>query len=234
MTGGGSLLVSIPGAQLAPLALPGAIFAWRHLRDAPLDPDLRLALRLVMHTTAGARVRVRFLARPEIYTHGAARAWLDERLGDTREHLILTDGDTLRCLPGLRNHMFFYARGQAKREAALRRLVGLAPELFAGLASQVNGSLSFRLGARWISPPLQALRFAATPELEAAATAPFLCHPGHPDRCAEHAADEAAERAPDAAGPLHFVPLTAGALADASFAAWLARQVQAAASGGAG
>ncbi|WP_372624518.1 hypothetical protein [Falsiroseomonas sp.] len=232
---GNSLLVSIPGAALGALQLPGSLFAWRDLRDAPLRPELRLALLLVMHATAAARIRVRFLARPEMFTHGPARAWLDARLGDTQDHLILSDGETLRALPGLRNHLFFHARGLPVQEAALCRLLKLAPELFAGLAGQVNGALSFRLGARWIRPPLTTLRFTATPEIEPPLVAPFLCHAGDPLRAAAFCAEAAAE--PQDAPPLdaapHYIPLSGSALADRPFLDDLARQLQRAALGAA-
>ena len=213
---GSSLLVSIPGSQIAPLALPGSVFAWRHLRDALLTPDLRLALLLVMQAAAARRTKVRFVARPEIFTHGRARAWLDERLGDVEDHLALTDGETLRILPGLRNHMFFYARGMPVPEAALRRLLAVAPEAFAGLASQINGTVAVRLDGRWTRPPAHGLGFAVTPSPEPARLAPFLSHPGNPDKaaalCAEAAADLAEAPAPD--GPVHYIPLSGSALGD--------------------
>ena len=214
-----SLLVSIPGGQLGALPLPGSLFAWRHLRDAPMRPELRLALALVTEAAAAARAQLRFVARPEIFTHGRARAWLDERLGGIRDHLILTDGETLRTLPGLDNHMFFYARGLPEQEAALARLLRLAPELFAGLAGQVNGNLSFRLGARWIRPKLHVLRFGSTPGPEQPLVAPFLCHAGNPARAAAFAASLACEKeaAPPQAGRPHYLPLSASALADAAF-----------------
>lgn len=228
-----TLLVSVPAAELASVQLPGAVFAWRDLRDALLPPDLRLALELVARSAAAERRRLRFLARPEIHTHGAARAWLDARIEGAREHLILTDGATLRALPGLDNHLFFYPRGNPGAEAALCRLIGIVPELFAGLAGQVNGSLAFRLGARWIRPKLRPLRFPTAPALEPPLLAPFLFHPANPAKAAALAAEAAV--APGAAPaddrPLHYLPLSEGALADAAFLGMLARRVQRAALG---
>lgn len=156
-----------------------------------LDPALRLALRLVVAHADAAQLRLRFVARPEIFTHCRARAWLDANIGDVADHLILTDGATLKTLPGLRNHMFFYPRGVPAREAALRHLVTLAPELFAGLASQVNGALFFRLGAEPVSPPLRLLRDADSTALEQPVEAPFLFQPGDPDRAAMLCAEAA-------------------------------------------
>lgn len=231
---GENLLVSIPGSALADLKLPGSLFAWRDLRDAMLPPDLQLALRLVMEHAAAARIRVRFLARPEIFTHGASRAWLDQRIGGVSDHLALSDGQTLRCLPGLRNHLFFFGRGRPAAERALLRLARLVPELFAGLASQVNGTLAIRLGAGLVRPPLRPLGLAASPPLGRQLIAPFLFHPAV-ERTAGLLADAALPTAdaPPPERPIHLVPLSESALADRPFVVWLAREVQRAALGAA-
>lgn len=225
---GAELVVSIPGGALPP-RLPGSVFAWRDLRDAVLPPDLRVALGLVMQTAAASRTRVRFLARPEMFTHGPLRAWLDARLAGVRDHLILSDGQTVRPLAGLDNHLFFYARGRLAAEAALSWVVGLAPELFAGLASQVNRTLSLRLDGRWVRPPTLLLRSEASPPAEQSLHLPFLYLPG---RAAEAAASSAKAalppaEAPAADRPAQLVALSEAALADAGFMAWLARVIQA-------
>lgn len=221
--GGDSLLVSVPGSQIAGHVLPGSLFGWSALRDAKLDPALRLALRLVVGQAEARRQRLSFVARPEIFTHGRPRAWLDERIGDTADHLILTDGTTLRTLPGLRNHIFFYKRGVPAQEAALRDLADLVPELFASLASQVNGALAFRLGAEQVRPPLTLMRDVASLPLEQPVEAPFLFHAGDPNRVALLSAAEAADpgQAPPPDRPIHFIPLSGAALADADFVAGL-------------
>ena len=217
--GGDSLLVSVPGSQIAGLALPGSVFGWPALRDAKLDPALRLALRLVVAQAEARRQRLSFVARPEIFTHGRPRAWLDARIGGTDDHLILTDGTTLRTLPGLRNHMFFYKRGAPAQDAALRDLAALVPEVFAGLTSQVNGALGFRLGAEQVRPPLSLMRDVACIPLEQPVAAPFLFHAGDPNRVALLSAAEAVDpaEAPPPDRPLHFIPLSVAALADAGF-----------------
>jgi hypothetical protein len=225
---GAGLLVSIPGGVLGALDLPGSIFGWRQLRDAVLPPELRLALDLVMREAAARRTRVRFVARPEIFPHGAARAWLDERIGDTRDHLALTDGESLKIIPGLANHVFFIGRGQTAAEAGFRRRVMLVPEAFASLASQVNGALSFRLGARWVRPPATLLRFARTPASAPMRQAPILLQHGQVEAAAglaEEAMEQTAE-APPADWPLHFIPLSEAALADGLFVAALGGAVQ--------
>jgi hypothetical protein len=221
------LLVSIPGSALADLRLPGSLFGWRELRDAVLPPDLRLALRLVMDHAATARLRVRFLARPEIFTHGASRAWLDARIAGSTDHLILTDGQALRPVAGLDNHLFFFARGRPSAEHALRRIASVAPELFAGLASQVNGALALRIGATRIRPPTRLIGAAANPPLGRLLVAPFLLHPAI-EKTAQALAEAALppDEAPPADRPAHLIPLSEAALADAPFVAWLARELR--------
>lgn len=219
------LLVSVPAVHLAGLDLPGSIFPWRCLRDAVLPPDLRLALLLVMQAAEAQQTEIRFVARPEIFTHGVAREWLDAQAGGAEDHLALTDGNTLRLLPGLRNHMFFFPRGMTSKEGALQRLVRLVPEAFASLASQVNGTLSFRLGSRWIRPPLLPLGFAVTPPGEPAQYAPFTWLPGNHGYAGVLSA-QAAEADVPLARPPHFVPLTLSALSDHPFVVDLAKQVR--------
>ncbi len=223
------LLVSIPGSALADLRLPGSLFGWRELRDAVLPPDLRLALRLVMDHAATARLRVRFLARPEIFTHGASRAWLDARIAGSTDHLILSDGQALRPVAGLANHLFFFARGRPAAEHALRRLSGVAPELFAGLATQVNGALALRIGGARIRPPTRLIGAAASPPLGRLLVAPFLLHPAI-EKTAQALAEAALppDETPPADRPPHLIPLSEGALADAPFVAWLAQTLRAA------
>jgi len=225
---GPSLLVSIPGSQLEALTLPGSLFEWRDLRDAVLAPELRTALNLLVQEAVARRTALRFVARPEIFTHGASRAWLDARLGDTSDHLALTDGHTLRTIPGLRNHVFFYARGLARPEAALRRLLGVAPELLTGMASQVNGALAVRLCGRSIRPPAVMLRFASAPVGEPGLRVPFALPVRDADRAGKACAEAAVEApdAPPSGRPLHYVPLSEAALADDAFTAALAGLVQ--------
>jgi len=226
------LLVSIPGSALTDLRLPGSVFAWRDLRDAVLPPDLRLALRLVMEHAAATRLRVRFLARPEIFTDGASRAWLDARIAGSTDHLILSDGQAVRPIPGLRNHLFFFARGRPAGEQALRRLAGVAPELFAGLASQVNGALALRVAAAAVRPPTRLIRSSASPPLGPLLLAPFLLH-GAAEKTALALAEAAlpAAEAPQPDRPLHLIPLSEAALADAPFLGWLGRALMQAALG---
>jgi hypothetical protein len=231
---GESLLVSIPGAALDRLALPGSLFGWDTLRDAVLPPSLHVALRLVVRHCEKEGVALRFIARPEIFTHGAARAWLDARLDAARDHLALTDGRTLNAIPGLRNHAFFHARGEAAAEAALARLLAVAPELVGGLAGQVNGTLAARCGGRWARPPCLVLRLDTAAPSDPGLHAPFRLLPGGPERNAAASAESALppDAAPPGPRPPRYVPLSEVALDDPGFVLELARMIQHAALGG--
>jgi hypothetical protein len=227
----GPVAVSFPAGQLAGLTLPGSVFGWRDIADAPLAAELRLALRLVLAGAEAARAPLRFIARPEMFTHGAARAWLDARLGGATHHVALTDGLALRPLAGLSNHLFFYPRGNPEADQALRSLLLRAPELLEQLDGQVNGALSLRIGTHEVQPDPSWLRFASTPVLETAMVAPLVLRSGNPARSAQLTAAEAVPpaAAPPRDRPLHYIPLSPAALDDAGFMAEIARLAQRAA-----
>jgi hypothetical protein len=225
------IAVSLPGSHAASLRVSGSVFGYEELRDAVLPPELRVATMLVMEEAARLRVAVRFVARPEIFTHGALAARLAERLGGAADHIALCDGRAFRPLAGLRNHLFFYRRGSPEACAALRRLVQVAPEMFCALASQVNGALAFRVAGVWHRPPATPLAFAETPQTAAPMLLPLFCLAGDPMRSADAAlSDEAAEEMPPLpeGAALRFVPLTESVLADAAFMRMLGERLLAA------
>jgi hypothetical protein len=212
----GGLLVSLPGTWIARLRLPGSLFGQDALRDMIMPLELRLALALVVWEATARGVPVQFVARPEIFTHGRARAWLDERIGDIQDHVAITDGHSLKNIPGLRNHMFFYPRGVPAQEKALRYLLHVAPELFLGLTSQINGGLAFRLGTGWCRPPSLHLRLPHTPVVGTVERFPFCC--GLPGHSAARTVEPIPATEPlPADRPSRFVPLSETALADEAF-----------------
>ena len=230
---GEKLLVSLPGGALEGLTLPGSIFDADVLRDRVLPPSLHLALRLVVAEAEATGTRLRFIARPEIFTHGASREWLEARIDGTRHHLALTDGHALKSIPCLRNHVFFHARGDTTGEAALTRLLTVAPELLSPFASQVNGTLAARAGQRWLRPRPVALRLSTAEHRDPGQRAPFRLLPGGAARNARASAEEALlpDEAPPEPRPLHYVPLSEVALADDRFLLALAQLIRRAAVG---
>lgn len=221
------IAVSLPGAQAATLRVSGSVFGHEELHEAILPPELRTAVALVTEHADALGVPVRFVTRPEIFTHGALAESLAQRIAGARDHLALCDGTAFRPIAGLRNHLFFYRRGAPDACADLRRLVEVAPEMFQDLASQVNGTLAFRARGVWYRPPTRMLSFRATPRAVPAALLPVFCRVSDPLGSAEAAIADAAveEMPPLPPGPLRYVPLTEAALADAPFARVLAQRL---------
>jgi hypothetical protein len=150
---GDGLAVSVPAKELVNAQLPGSLYAMDCLATADVSPELRRALRQIEAASAGLPREPVFIARPELFTEGVTLAWLQNRLGPIRDHLCLSDGSTIRLIPGMRNHVFFYALGRRSDSDALGRLESRVPELFATLASQVNSALRVTHGNRSYSPP---------------------------------------------------------------------------------
>jgi hypothetical protein len=228
---GPRLLVSLPGSWLPQLRIPGSLFGRDALRDVVMPIELRAALALLTQEATARSISMQFVARPEIFTHGRARAWLDERIGDTRDHIALTDGCALRPIPGLRNHLFFYPRGTPASEQSLRKLLQVAPELFAGLASQINGALAFRFGTSWCRPPSLHLRLRQTPEAGIVERLPFYCGPLGRLGTRDITPAPPGEAVPTDR-PIRYIPLTETALADLPFLRMVAQEVLEAIFGG--
>lgn len=160
LTGDG-LIVSLPARELAGFRPSGSLFEAEELREASLSEELLSALQAVTQFCAARNVSLRFLARPEIFTHGDSLEWLRRRLGGVTDHLCVSDGYAVRPLPSMRNHLFLYRLGSHEHAIAFRRLERCAPELLGSMTTQVNTALAFGRGIRSISPPpvlLQVLR----------------------------------------------------------------------------
>ena len=231
MAFGPRLLISLPGSWLPQLRIQGSLFGRDALRDVVMPIEMRAALALLTQEASARSISMQFIARPEIFTHGRTRAWLDERIGDAQDHVALTDGRALRTITGLRNHLFFYPRGNPAAEEALRDLLRVAPEPFTTLASQINGGLGFRFGTAWCRPPTMNLRLRQTPDAGSVERFPFYCGPLGADltRCLEAAPPDAP--LPEDR-PIRYVPLSETALADGAFLRMLAQQVLEAVFGG--
>ncbi len=138
MIGGSRLLLSVPAGELARHVLEGSLLAPGDLDSSPVSAELADGLRLVLAACAAAGTPVTVVVRPEMFTHGSSLAWLRERVGDARHHLCFSDGEAVRVIPGLENHVFFYRAGAARSAAALLLLRRRAPELLGLIRSQIN------------------------------------------------------------------------------------------------
>jgi hypothetical protein len=146
----GALAVSLPALELQAFRPPASVFSTDDLAAAEFSSALSIAVELVTGICRESGFEPTFVARPEIFTHGESRAWLAERLGGVKDHLALSDGTTIRLIPGLRNHVFLFGLGRAADGEALQLLERRAPELFGSLHSQVNTALQF--GKRRVTP----------------------------------------------------------------------------------
>ena len=89
---------------LDPVSEPEAVLAGR------LSADLRTALLLILRVYYPSRVPVRVVARPEIFTHGDAERWLRARLDNVTQHLCISDGTTIKLLPGCQTRFLLSTR----------------------------------------------------------------------------------------------------------------------------
>jgi hypothetical protein len=214
------LAVSLPARELGQAALPGSVFEARHLAGAPISSELAAAIGLVQQACAQRGGRMLFIARPEIFIDPVTLAWLGERLGGIVHHLCISDGAAIRVIPRLHNHLFLYRLGLQANADAFGRLARRAPELLAGLETQVNTTFRFAVGATSASPRSVLLQ----PQDEAAPGRNgglFRCYytPGPIERCAEWILARGAVPADACAGfaRASYLPLTEAALADRAF-----------------
>jgi hypothetical protein len=203
-------LISLPARELAATTPPASVFPVEALDGANLSPALRSALDLVASCAPPDRPRL-IVARPEMFTHGATLEWLNQALQGVSDHVALSDGETVRLVPGLRNHVYFYALGQSGSLGALERLQRRAPELFTQLHSQVNSALAFRCHGRRFAPLTQVL-MADPPD------APPALRPLAVDRPSLDASLAAAPVSPGPFATLHYLRLSQSALIEASVA----------------
>ena len=105
------LLVSLPALELRNIALTASLFDRGALIGSRLSDPLQAAIATLDEAQA-AKAPLLFVARPEMFTDGATLDWLTARCGGIVDHLDISDGFTIKLLPGFRNHVFFYGLGR--------------------------------------------------------------------------------------------------------------------------
>jgi hypothetical protein len=107
---------------------------------ASISAELRLASDLVAsaYRDTGGRAPIRCVARPEMFTHGPSLDWLRRTLGSATQHVCLSDGTSIKLIPGFRNHLFTYGLQSHQRHIDFTKLIRRAPELLAQYHSQIN------------------------------------------------------------------------------------------------
>jgi hypothetical protein len=226
MLGSGRTVISVPAQALRNVDVPGSVFDAEILRQVPLAEDLRSAFELVSTVCK----KPLCMTRPEIFTHGKARRWLDERLGSVRNHICLSDGSAIKVIERLENHLFVFRPGQRECSVALRNLLSWAPELFSHIRSQVNSFHSAPLKGRQVQPPTTLLlpkagSPGATPEfLE------FFVNGHSAEANAKLILEKAAVPAPKLSdfSAVSYIPFTESGASDPVFSKLLAQMIAAA------
>ena len=223
---GPGLLVSLPPEELRGFSPPASLFQPSDLHGVALSPELRWALHAATQACLDARGRMILVARPEIFTHGMALAWLQDQLMGIGDHLALSDGTAVRPISGMRNHLFLYRRSRLHSAVAFERLIGWVPEVLDCLHSQVNSNLSARCGRRTLRPPTLSLQAGLLPDPQAR----IFAHRHHASL------DVSVRRTLAVPAPLPrqtrqvtYVPLTESACHDVSFMRRVAAAIRAAA-----
>jgi hypothetical protein len=226
----GRLVVSLPAAEIANISVPGSVMRIDQVLGLPISHALACALFLIEYHCGGRGIETVYLARPEIFAHGTAAAWLAGRLGPVSEHLCVTDGSAVKLVSGCRTHMFAYRLTDADGYAAFARLCRRAPDLMAQVATQVNTRLSWRAAGQLVRPRSLYLHAPEPPPPPSAAAYPFQFKPYLVEETARRVAAAAPvelDALPRAAQTI-YVPLTETGLANKAFARAIARLVRAA------
>jgi hypothetical protein len=222
-----SIAISLPGSILQALEISSSVFSLAQSDLARLPPDLQRAIELIAESATQDLSDVRFIARPEIFTHGDMLVKLRRMLGGAEDHVALTDGLTFRPIPGFRNHLFFYSRGRPECIVALSTLAKVAPDVLLSATSQINGNLKIRVADRWHSPDTMCLRLEKLPSLTHSEFSVFYCnHSSAHDSAARICRmPQVNLEAIDANCPVTYVLLSRAALADRAFCSHLASRI---------
>lgn len=221
-----SLIVSAPAQEFSDCLIPGGIFDAALVNDMPVSAALRRAVTLV---TRDAR-RALLVVRPEIYTHGSARQWLDARVRGFRCHVNLSDGTAIKLLEGIDNHLFVYALTTLKSRIALANLLRWAPESVLRFRSQLNSFHGVLLEGQILRPPCTLLLPSVAEPGEFPDCHGFFLVPSAPEESARMTCASGLVQHPNLLQyeQVVYVPLTDSGLHDARFARATAEAIAAA------
>ena len=200
--------------------LPGSVVDPDDVPTADFSVGLRAALQVVKDECRRLRVPIRVVARPEIFTHGELERRLRVQLGTITQHLCISDGTTIKLIEGCDTHVLFYSLTKIYNYKALQSLSKRAPELVAGVRSQINTSLSLGTGpGRFIPEPIFLRQVSDVPR-PSARLMPFFFN----QYSAEDTANRIEQRGevrvsvvPEVS-EIIYVPLTETSLSDRGFA----------------
>jgi hypothetical protein len=223
------LLISLPAAEIAALDLPGSLMTAEQVLVLPVSRTLACALALVQSICHTRGIETRYLARPEIFTHGVPAAWLSKRLAGFTEHLCITDASTVKHVDFCRTHMFLYRLAQQDSYLSFARLCRRAPELLAQVQSQVNTCFAWGEASQRTQPSPVYLHAVSLPPAPAPPLLyPFVFRPYQFEETAQRilAATPLAISQRPAGAQTVYLPLTETALHDPAFARAAAHRIR--------
>jgi hypothetical protein len=225
---GDSVVVSLPGAELLGVNLTGSITDPEEVFANPISTALRSALELLCYHAARHGLPVRCIARPELFTNRIAVAALRRGISKKPQHVCLSDGTTVKYLPGIPTHVFFYCRSSPESLFALKRLSRRAPELMSELKSQVNSCFVLGSEPRSLQPRPVFLAGATRRRREPSTLLPFFLNRDSAEDTVNRI-ERAAQIDRDAGTgftKVRYLPLTEAALRDRAFAQFVATLIQ--------
>jgi hypothetical protein len=218
------LVVSLPAGELHRAKLPASVFTRDAILSAPFSASLRTAIDFILRSCANDQKPVLFVARTEMFPEGETLDWLLSRLGGAQDHLSISDGSTIKVIPGLRNHVFFHGLARGKDESALDRLIRRAPELLSTLTSQVNSAQAVRTKRHSVLLPTEVLSGQDSDHDGGAPLWRFYLNRGSVDDSINRilAAEQASSETVRGFSRAIYIPTVEAALADEDYAATIA------------
>ena len=131
-------LISVPPAELDASRLPSSLFPATSLLEMSISDPLRRAVQVLIHELSPQSEAVLCLARPEMFVEATTLGWLNQRVNGATQHICLTDGSSLKALPGFQNQLFFYGGDWLSARANLRKTLYRAPEQLSQYVATIN------------------------------------------------------------------------------------------------
>lgn len=140
---GPGILISVPGREALGVAWSASVVEVEEALGALGSIDLRLAISLVSDAARQRGLAVRCAPRPEVFEAPSGKFSVFERARGFGRHVCLSDGETIKQIPGMENHVFFYHPAYRDGMSALARFRRRAPEATLSLSGQINSNLDF-------------------------------------------------------------------------------------------
>jgi len=136
------LLVSLPWRVVRNIGVSSCLCPAAMIDAERLPRSARAGFELLVQSMVKRGLPIWFTPAPELFTGPVPRQWLKNHLPGVTDHIALSDGETIRFVPGLRNHVFLYGLYQRADHDRFKRLVQRVPEFLSTFESQINTTYS--------------------------------------------------------------------------------------------